>query len=132
MSKFDEPEPGAASGVWACCRDARRSLSSSPPSFCFQPVSPPPRLWGFRGPAPRGLGPFPAPVPLLPSFVFVLAATLVACLAALVLEVSFLSYVSESSWETAFSSDEFVTGVATWLETESGDNEFAFWLRPLE
>ena len=118
-----------------------------------QPVSPPLRLWVFRGPAPRGLGPFPAPVPPLPSFVFVLAATLVACLSALVLEVSFVSYVSESSWETDFSGDEFVTGgptwceksfvscvsesswetafsddkfmtvVATWFETESGDNE---------
>ena len=97
--------------------------------------------------------PFPAPVPPLLSFVFVLAATLVACLAALVLEVSFVSYVSESSWETdfcgdefvtggaawceksfvshvsessretAFSDDKFMTGVASWFETESGDNE---------
>ena len=102
-----------------CCRDVRRSLSSSPPSSCFQPVSPPLRLWWFRGPAPRGLGPFPAPVPLSPSFVFVSAALLVACLAALVLEVSLVGYVSESSWETAFSSDKFVTGVATWNETDS-------------
>ena len=34
-----------------------------------------------------------------------------------------MSYVSESSWETAFSGDEFATGFATWFETESGDNE---------
>ena len=77
-----------------------------------------------------------------------LAATLVACLAALVLEVSFGSYVSESTWETAFSSCDFETGVATWFETpfvsyvsESlwetafSGNEFElmfFWLRPLE
>ena len=100
MSKFDEPEPGAVSGVWARCRDVRRSLSSSPPSLCFQSVLPPLRLWRFRGPAPCGLGPFPVLVPPLLAFVFVLAATLVACLAALVLEVSFVSYVSESSWET--------------------------------
>ena len=64
VSKFDAPEPGS-SGLWACCRDVRRSFSSSPPSFCFQPVSPPLRLWWFRGPPPRGLGPFPAPVPLI-------------------------------------------------------------------
>ena len=67
VSKLEAPEPGF-SGLWACCRDVRRSLSSSPPSFCFQPVSPPLRLWWFRGPAPRGLGPVPAPVPPLPSF----------------------------------------------------------------
>ena len=103
-------------GLWACCRDVRRSLSSSPPSFCFQPVSPPLRLWWFRGPAPRGLGPFPAPVPLSPSFVFVPAALLVACLAALVLEVSLVGYVSESSWETDFRGDEFQTGGVLWCE----------------
>ena len=143
MSKFEAPEPGS---FWIM---GVRSLSSSPPSFCFQPVSPPPRLWWFRGPAPCGLGPFPAPVPLLPLFVFVPAALLVACLAALVLEVSFPGsvsesswetdfrgdefeiggalwceksfecYVSESSWENAFSGDKFVTGVATWNETDS-------------
>ena len=50
-------------------------------------------------------------------------AMLVACLTALVLEVLYVSYVSESSWETAFSGDEFVTGGATWFETESGDTE---------
>ena len=72
---------------------------------------------GFASAAPLEV-PWP-PVPPLRSFVFVLAATLVACLAALVLEVS----LSESSWETAFSDDKFVTGVATWFETESGDNE---------
>ena len=115
MSKFEAPEPGF-SGLLACCRDVRRSLSSSPPSFCFQPVSPPLRLWWFRGPAPRGLGPFPAPVPPLPSFVFVPAALLVACLAALVLEVSLVGNVSESSWETAFRGDEFVAGSPLWCE----------------
>ena len=118
VSKFEAPEPGF-SGFLACCRDVRRSLSSSPPSLCFQPVSPPLRLWWFRGPAPRGLGPFPAPVPPLPSFVFVPAPLLVACLAALVLEVSFERSVSESSWETAFSDDKFVTGMATRNETDS-------------
>ena len=34
-----------------------------------------------------------------------------------------MSCVSETSWETACSGDEFVTGVATWFETESGDHE---------
>ena len=58
-------------------------------------------------------------MPLSPSFVFVPAALLVACLAALVSEVSLAGYVSESSWETAFSCDKFVTGVATWDETDS-------------
>ena len=42
-------------------------------------------------------------------FVFVPAALLVACLAALVLEVSLPGYVSESSWETDFRGDEFET-----------------------
>ena len=83
VSEFDEPEPGAVSGVWVRCRDARRSLSSLPPSFCLQPVSSPsPRLGGLCGHAPGGRGPRPAP----PSFVFVLGATLAACCAALALE----------------------------------------------
>ena len=115
VSKFEAPETGF-SVLWACCRDVRRSLSSSPPSFCFQPVSPPLRFWWFRGPAPRGLGPFPAPVPPLPSFVFVPAALLVACHAALVLEVSLVGNVSESSCETDFGGDEFQTGCALWCE----------------
>ena len=72
VSKFDEPEPGAVSRVWAGCRDARCSLSSSKPSFCFQPVPPSLRLGWFRGLAPCGL-------------VLVLAATLAACCAALTL-----------------------------------------------
>ena len=115
MSKFEAPEPGF-SGLWACCRDVRRSLSSSPPSLCFQPVSPSLRLWWFRGPAPRGLGPFPAPVLFSPSFVFGPAALLFACLAALVSEVSLVGYVSESSWETDFRGDEFQTEGALWCE----------------
>ena len=115
VSKFDAPEPGS-SGLWACCRDVRRSLSSSPPSFCFQPVSPPLRLWWFRGPAPRGLGPFLALVPPSLSFVFVPAALMVACFAALVVEVSLVGDVSESSWETDFGGDEFQTGGALWCE----------------
>ena len=113
VSKFDEPSMGPL---------PRRS----PELFlvaAFVLLSPPLRLWGFCGPAPLRARPFPVPVPLFLSSVFVLAATLVANLAALVLEVSFVSYVSESSWETAFSDDKFVTGVATWFETESGDNE---------
>ena len=120
VSKFDAPEPGS-SGLWVRCRDVRRSLSSSPPSFCFQPVSPPLRLWWICGPAPRGLGPFPAPVPLSPSFVFVLAALLVACLAALVLEVSLVGYVSESASETDFGGDESQTGGALWFEVSFHD-----------
>ena len=73
-------------------------------------------FWGSAALPLAGSARFPAPVPLLPSFFFVPAATLVACLAALVLEVSFVGYVSESSWETDFSGDEFVTGGATWCE----------------
>ena len=61
-------------------------------------------------------GPFPAPMPLSPSFVFVPAALLVACLAVLVLQVSLVGYVSESSWETDFRGDEFQTGGALWCE----------------
>ena len=113
VSKFEAPEPGF-SGLWACCRDVRRSLSSSPPSFCFQPVLPPLRLWWFRGPAPCGLGSFPAPVLPLSSFVFVLAAALAACCAAMALEVFFSGDVLESwgvhdaFWkcEIVFSGDE--------------------------
>ena len=85
---------------------------------------------GFASAAPLGI-PRPCPLRARPvscscaafAFVFVPAATLIACLAALVLEVSFVGYVSESSWETDFSGDKFVTGIATWFETESGDNE---------
>ena len=33
--------------------------------------------------------------------------------------MSFPVYVSESSWETAYSDDKFVTGMATWNETDS-------------
>ena len=61
VSKLEAPESRAVSGLWPCCRDVRRSLSSSPPSFCFQPVPPSLRLGWFRGIG--GLGPFP----VLPS-----------------------------------------------------------------
>ena len=80
---------GAVSGGFAG-RVASRACSS-PPSFCFQPVSPSLRLGWFCGPAPGGLGPFP----VLPSFVFVLAATLAACCAAIALEVLWKDQVYE-------------------------------------
>ena len=88
----------AVSGGFAG-RVASRACSS-PPSFCFQPVSPSLRLGWFRGLAPGGLGPFP----VLPSFVFVLAATLVACCAALALEVLWEDVVFESSLSFSSSS----------------------------
>ena len=110
---------GAVSGGFAG-RVASRACSS-PPSSCFQPVLLSLRLSWFRGLAPRGLGPFP----VLPLFVFVLAATLAACCAAMALEVLWEDAVFESSLETDFSGDVLVSwGVCDtfWMrETEFGE-----------
>ena len=101
---------------------------SSPPSFCFQPVLPSLRFGWFCGPA------------VLPSFVFVLAATLAACFAAMALEVLWKDAVYEPSLKTDFSGDVLESwGVcdACWMrETEFGDNlsvhEVDFELHVLE
>ena len=111
---------GAVSGGFAG-RVASRACSS-PPSFRFQPVSPSLRLGWFCGLAPGGLGPFP----VLPSFVFVLAATLAACCAAMALEVLWKDAVFKPSLRTDFSDDVLESwGVcdAFWTcETEFGGN----------